>query len=173
MGIEIERKFLVNDWWQLAHGHRCKIEQGYLSVEPARTVRVRVISNELPVRYERDRRPFSWAPAHARITVKGITRGATRSEYEFDVANLDDARSMIDNLCVARLEKIRLTHHAITGEIWEIDEFMGNNFGLVVAEIELSSENQVITIPDWIGAEVTHDPRYYNSNLAVNPVNTW
>ena len=149
MGREIERKFLVTSdaWRKDAAG--MDIRQGYLSLDPARTVRVRLAGEE------------AW------ITVKGLTRGATRDEFEYEIPAAD-AAAMLDGLCSAVLEK---TRHRVRfgGQTWEVDEFRGRHAGLVVAEIELESEGSTVKLPPWIGKEVTDDPAYYNSNLAQKP----
>ncbi len=154
MAQEIERKFLVagDAWRDLAEG--VVYRQGYLSTASDRTVRVRTVG------------------AKGTLTVKGITVGATRSEFEYEIP-LADADAMLDELCMRPLiEKIR---HEIPfdGLVWEVDVFAGDNVGLVVAEVELSHEDQEFELPDWIGEEVTHDPRYYNANLIAHPFNTW
>ncbi|MDH3527888.1 MAG: CYTH domain-containing protein [Gammaproteobacteria bacterium] len=154
MAIEIERKFLVSgdEWRTSASGDHYR--QGYLSTAHGRTVRVRVIAD---VGY---------------LTVKGETVGAARPEYEY-VIPVEDAHAMLDKLCLRPL--IEKTRYSIEyqGLVWEIDEFEGENAGLVVAEVELESEDQSITLPGWIGAEVTDDSRYYNANLVANPYPKW
>jgi CYTH domain-containing protein len=154
MAIEIERKFLVRDdaWRTAASGDRYR--QGYLSTVPGRTVRVRVIAD---VGY---------------LTIKGATVGAVRSEYEY-VIPVEDAHAMLDGLCLRPL--IEKTRYRIEyqGLVWEVDEFEGENDGLVVAEVELESQDQAITLPGWAGDEVTGDPRYYNANLVANPYRNW
>ena len=153
MSVEIERKFLVkNDQWRgLAPGELYR--QGYIpTLESA--VRIRVI---------RDR---------AFITIKGISQGISRAEFEYEIP-LNDAAQMLDTLCKPPLiEKYR---HKIerNGLMWEVDEFLGENQGLTIAEVELESADQAIELPDWIGEDVSHDPRYYNSNLAKHPFTTW
>lgn len=152
MGIEIERKFLVTgDEWRKVAGTR--ICQGYLNRDKERTVRVRI------------------AGEHAYLTVKGATRGATRMEFEYEIP-VPDAEQLLA-LCEGPIiEKVRhLISHG--GHSWEVDEFRGGNEGLVVAEIELESEEDEFPKPPWIGREVTEDSRYYNSNLASNPFCTW
>ena len=151
MGIEIERKFLVvGDAWKTNNAVR--YSQGYLNSHHARTVRVRIGGHK------------------AFLTVKGPSQGATRAEFEYPIA-LDDAEQIME-LCETVVEKYRhLVHHA--GMVWEVDEFQGNNLGLVVAEIELKSEDQQFELPDWVGREVTDDPRYFNSRLAQTPWTTW
>jgi CYTH domain-containing protein len=154
MAIEIERKFLVrsDDWRHSASGARFR--QGYLSTVHERTVRVRVIADT------------------GYLTVKGATLGAARPEFEY-VIPVDDAQAMLDRLCLRPLiEKTRYTLE-YQGLVWEIDEFEGENTGLVVAEVELESEDQHISLPGWVGEEVTGDPRYYNSSLVANPYLEW
>lgn len=152
MGIEIERKFLVTgDGWRTATG--ITIGQGYLNLDKARTVRVRLAGNQ------------------AFLTVKGLSQGATRQEFEYPIP-VDDAKQMFE-LCEGGA--ILKTRHMVIhdGIKWEVDEFHAANQGLVVAEIELTSEDQIFTKPDWLGKEVTDDPRYFNSNLILNPYKQW
>ncbi|KQW43757.1 MULTISPECIES: CYTH domain-containing protein [unclassified Roseateles] len=154
MGIEIERKFLVTgDGWRQAATAQTRFSQGYLSREPARTVRVRIAGDT------------------AFLTIKGATQGATRAEFEYEIP-LADARQLLALCDGPVVEKIRhlCTHEGMT---WEVDEFLGANAGLVVAEIELVAEGQVFARPGWLGAEVTGDGRYVNANLAVNPFTHW
>ena len=151
---EIERKFLVSGeaWRETAEGTRYR--QGFLSTEPERTVRVRV------------------AGPRGSITVKGKNVGARRAEFEYEIP-VADAERMLDTLCQRPLiEKVRYTL-AAGPHTWEIDVFEGSNAGLVVAEIELSSEDEAFEKPAWVGDEVTDDPRYFNSNLVANPYETW
>ena len=153
MGVEIERKFLLKgeDWRAL--GEPLLLRQGYLSSNPARVVRVRVEGDQ------------------AYMTVKSKSVGATRGEWEYPIP-LSDANELLA-LCEPPLvEKFR-RKIAFAGNVWEVDEFLGANAGLVVAEIELGSENQSFERPDWIGAEVTHDARYFNSALARHPYSAW
>jgi adenylate cyclase len=154
MGKEIERKFLVkNDSWKaIAHGKRYR--QGYLSTVKERTVRIRTAGDQ------------------GYITIKGITQGASRAEYEYETP-LKDANEMLDQLCLRPL--IEKTRYRIPqGDIvWEVDEFEGDNRGLTVAEVELKDEHQKFTMPDWIGQEVTDDPRYFNANLVSKPFTKW
>lgn len=154
MGVEIERKFLVaGDGWRQPAVRQTRFSQGYLSRDPARTVRVRIAGDT------------------AFLTIKGATRGATRAEFEYAVP-LADARQMLALCDGPVVEKIRhLCPHE--GMTWEVDEFLGTNAGLVVAEIELESEAQAFARPAWLGAEVTGDGRYVNANLAVNPFSSW
>ena len=152
MGIEIERKFLVvGDGWRQGAG--VSYAQGYLNRDPQRTVRVRI------------------AGERAFLTVKGVSRGATRAEFEYEVP-LADAAQMLELSDGPVVRKVRrLVEHA--GSTWEVDEFEGENAGLVVAELELASEDQHFEKPDWLGREVTDDPRYYNSSLAAHPYSRW
>lgn len=153
MGQEIERKFLLrNDQWRGGPG--TPLRQGYLGSGNGISVRVRVAGDT------------AW------LTVKGPTTGASRPEYEYTIP-LEDAREMLDQLCPPPLiEKCRykVEHEGFT---WEIDEFAGANQGLVVAEVELDSEDQAVPLPDWVGEEVTGDPRYYNASLARTPYSEW
>ncbi len=154
MAKEIERKFLVKGeaWKALARG--TSYRQGYLNSVKERTVRVRTI----------DDRGY--------LTVKGITTGATRSEFEYEIPAAD-ADAMLTDLCEKPLiEKNRYKIPA-GKHTWEIDEFFGENQGLVVAEVELASEGQAFEKPDWVGGEVTGDPRYFNSNLIKHPFTKW
>jgi adenylate cyclase len=154
MGKEIERKFLVkgDSWRSLAEG--VPYRQGYLNTEKLRTVRVRTVGSE------------------GFLTIKGITVGATRLEYEYKIP-AGDANEILTGLCEKPLiEKNRYT--IPQGEFnWEIDEFFGDNEGLIVAEIELKEEKQAFERPEWIGEEVTGDPRYFNSNLTAHPFTKW
>ncbi|WP_036301968.1 CYTH domain-containing protein [Methylotenera sp. L2L1] len=152
MALEIERKFLViGNEWQLAAG--VKFSQGYLNRDKNRTVRVRVAGEQ------------------GFLTIKGATHGATRTEFEYEIP-LADAESLLDLCERPIIQKIRRICD-YKGFKWEVDEFQGENSGLVVAEIELQSETQSFEKPSWIGKEVTDDPRYYNSNLAQHPYTTW
>ena len=154
MGEEIERKFLVSGelWRETAEGARYR--QGFLSTEPERTVRVRV------------------AGRRGSITVKGKNIGARRAEFEYEIP-VADAERMLDTLCKRPLiEKVRYTL-AIGPHTWEIDVFEGDNAGLVVAEIELRREDEPFERPEWVGDEVTDDPRYFNSNLIAHPFSEW
>jgi CYTH domain-containing protein len=152
MGIEIERKFLVaGDTWRDAPA--VAYAQGYLNRDKRRTVRVRIVETR------------AW------LTVKGANSGATRAEFEYPIP-LADAEALLalcDGPLVRKLRRVVV--HA--GATWEVDEFQGDNAGLVVAEIELASEDEAFEPPAWLGAEVTHDARYFNSNLAARPYSTW
>ncbi len=154
MGIEIERKFLVTgDAWR-AGARGVFYRQGYLSAAKERTVRVRI------------------AGSRGFLTIKGESAGAARAEYEYEIPAAD-AREMLDNLCEKPLvEKTRYTVE-FAGRQWEIDEFAGENEGLIVAEIELPDEHVHVELPPWAGREVTGDPRYFNSSLARSPWCSW
>jgi CYTH domain-containing protein len=153
MGLEIERKYLISgeDWRE---GHEGTLyRQGYLNSAKERVVRARTMGQK------------------AALTIKGVSRGATRLEFEYEIP-LSDAEQLLE-LCEPPL--IEKTRYVIAhgGLKWEVDEFHGANEGLIVAECELESEDQAIDKPHWIGEEVTGDPRYYNSNLIANPYTTW
>ncbi len=154
MGKEIERKFLLigDAWRSLAEGKRYR--QGYLNSTKERIVRVRTIGD----------RGF--------LTIKGVTTGATRVEYEYDIPE-KDAAEMLDDLCEKPIIEKNRYKIDYAGFIWEVDEFFGENMGLIVAEIELESEDQHFDKPAWVGDEVTGDPRYFNSNLIINPYIKW
>lgn len=153
MGKEIERKFLVTgDNWRSAHAKL--LRQGYLSTDKHRTVRVRVSGES------------------AFLTIKGLTSGATRQEFEYPIP-VDDANEMLDELCQPPLIEKRRHVVRVDGMTWEIDEFLGENAGLVVAEVELQDEDQTFNRPAWLGDEVTEDPRYYNANLVLQPYSKW
>jgi adenylate cyclase len=154
MGVEIERKFLLRgDGWR-ALGEPVLLRQGYLSSNPERTVRVRIEGGQ------------------GSMTIKGRSVGATRGEWEYPIPLLD-ANELLDRLCEQPIiEKCR-RRIPVGGHTWEVDEFLGANQGLVVAEIELESEEQQFDKPDWIGDEVTDDRRYFNSSLIRNPFSTW
>lgn len=152
MAIEIERKFLVSsDAWRSAPAvYFC---QGYLNPSKERTVRVRVAGEQ------------------GFLTIKGKSTGASRAEFEYEIP-VADAKQLLA-LCEGPLIEKYRRKIEFGGVLWEVDEFLGDNQGLVVAEVELESEQQVFVKPDWLGDEVTHDPRYYNSNLSVHPYSSW
>ena len=154
MATEIERKFLVVDDTWSAGAVGTVFRQGYLSTVKERTVRVRVAGDR------------------AFLTIKGLTVGAVRSEFEYEIP-VADANQMLDELCERPL--IEKTRYEVVadGLTWEIDAFAGVNDGLIVAEVELDDEAQEIVLPAWVGEEVTHDPRYFNSNLIAHPFSEW
>ena len=154
MGKEIERKFLVRreEWKSLAKGTAYR--QGYLNSAKERTVRIRTIDDK------------------AFLTIKGLTVGATRSEYEYEIP-LVECNAMLDTLAEKPIIDKKRYKVPFEGLTWEIDEFFGDNAGLIVAEVELESEEQDFKKPEWVGEEVTGDPRYFNSNLINHPYTRW
>jgi len=156
MKIEIERKFLVTgDGWRISADSGLLCEQGYISSGPDQiTVRVRRIGDQ------------------GFLTLKGPTEGISRPEMEYEIP-ADEAVYMLKNFCGGRI--VSKTRHLaqIDGLTWEIDEFSGENRGLFLAEIELKSEDQSFENPEWLGEEVSHDPRYFNAVLAKAPFRMW
>jgi len=154
MGIEIERKFLLRDerWRPSSEG--VLYRQGYLSVIAERSVRIRI------------------AGGRAWLTVKGESKGMTRHEFEYEIPR-QDAIHMLDHLCLKPLIEKKRYRIEVEGLCWEIDEFFGENAGLMLAEVELDHPDQKISLPGWIGEEVTDDPRYYNVALVKKPFSTW
>ena len=154
MGVEIERKFLLaGDAWR-GLGQPVLLRQGYLCSQPGRVVRVRVEGGK------------------GTLTIKGASSGATRGEWEYEIP-LDEANELLDRLCERPLIEKYRRRIAHAGLVWEVDEFLGENQGLLFAEVELQSEGQHIDKPSWIGAEVTDDARYFNSNLVRHPYSQW
>ncbi len=153
MAIEIERKFLLRDTGFLKNLSGERICQGYLSDTADATVRVRLIGQQ------------------GFLTVKGRSQGISRSEFEYPIP-ATDAEQLLGMCSAGRIDKIRyrIPHGDHT---WEVDVFSGANQGLVVAEIELASEDQPFSRPDWLGREVSHDPRYFNSQLSREPFSSW
>ena len=154
MGIEIERKFLINPAKlpKLTNGYT--IKQGYIPTRDFTTVRIRIQDKE------------------AFLTIKGKSVGASRLEFEYPIP-LSDAESMLESLCaVSHIDKTRylLVHE---GHTWEVDVFEGLNKGLILAEIELSCEDEAFVLPEWVREEVTHDVKYFNSQLIENPYLRW
>lgn len=155
MGQEIERKYLVdiNSWQGVKRPKGQLYRQGYLLTDPGKTIRVRLTEDK------------------GYLAIKGASVGATRPEYEFEIP-LKDAKELLDNFSVAEVTKTRYKLY-YDDKLWEVDEFSGNNNGLIIAEIELKNENENIILPGWVGREVTGDEKYYNSNLAINPYKNW
>jgi len=153
MGIEIERKFLVKKevWDTLKKTEGKYYRQGYLLNGRERVVRVRIAGDQ------------------AFLTIKGAVDGISRPEYEYEIPKAD-AQEMLDQFKPEGTEKIRYRIPEGSGLIWEVDEFLGANEGLIIAEIELSTEEQLFSRPEWLGQEVTHDERYYNASLALRPL---
>lgn len=153
VGWEIERKFLVRgNAWRV--GTPRVMRQGYLSRAKNTNVRIRIDGN------------------HAFLTIKGHTQGATRREFEYPIP-LVDAEQMLSEMCERPLIEKHRYDVQYRGQRWEVDEFLGENAGLVVAEIELDAEDAPLELPEWIDREVTSDPRYFNSNLGQQPYSRW
>lgn len=154
MGMEIERKFLIDrSKWQPA-GPGINIRQGYIMAEADRTVRVRTKGEK------------------GYLTIKGATQGISRLEMDYEIP-YKDAEKLLDEVCLTPLiEKTRYVEEHL-GHTWEIDVFYGDNAGLIVAEIELSSVDETIDLPDWITREVSDDKRYYNACLIKHPFKNW
>lgn len=153
MACEIERKFLVVSQAWRGRDEGVSIRQGYLSADPARTVRVRLAGGE------------------AFLTIKGLAEGIVCPEFEYPIPPAD-ARALLELCAHPVVEKTR--HEVLhAGKIWQVDEFHGANRGLVVAEIELESADEEVELPPWVGTEVTEDPRYQNSSLSVRPFAAW
>lgn len=154
MGVEIERKFLVNsEQWKNGVERSVEIKQGYLSTAPERTVRVRT----------KGEKGF--------LTIKGKTQNLSRAEFEYEIP-LEEALGLL-KLCEGHpIEKVR--HEVrVGGKLWEVDVFEGENAGLVLAEIELESEVESFEMPVWAGEEVSADLRYFNSYLSQHPFKGW
>jgi len=155
MAKEIERKFLLDtaQWQQVEKPAGEHFRQGYLVTDPQKTIRVRLTDTT------------------GYLTIKGISTGATRLEYEYEIPT-GEARELLDNFAISELSKIR---YKITfqNKVWEVDEFLGANKGLFVAEIELQSEDETFDLPSWVTKEVTGEEKYYNSNLTTHPYKNW
>lgn len=152
MGIEIERKFLLKEGWPKEKG--VLYMQGYLSLQKERTVRVRVAGEK------------------GYLTIKGESHKASRLEYEYPIP-VDEAKEMLDLLCERPLISKYRYKIVYEGLIWEIDQFLEENEGLIIAEVELEREDEEIIFPSWIGEEVTGEAKYYNANLIKNPYKAW
>lgn len=153
MGAEIERKFLVAPSWRPSD-QGTYFKQGYLSSAKERVVRVRIAGDA------------------AKLTIKGLTAGVTRAEYEYAIP-VADAQEMLDHLCEQPLIEKRRHLETYGGKQFEIDVFLGANAGLVIAELELAAEDEPYQRPPWLGDEVSGDERYYNNNLIAKPFTTW
>jgi CYTH domain-containing protein len=155
MAIEIERKYLVDpDKWNKAEkGVKHFYRQGYILTDPEKTIRVRIT----------DESGF--------ITIKGKSVGASRPEYEYPIPK-QDAIELLDRFCSSDVSKFRYVV-PFAGKVWEVDEFLAANKGLLVAEIELTSEDEIFETPEWIDKEVTGIEKYYNSNLSKYPFKYW
>lgn len=155
MGQEIERKYLVDHtkWQQIDKPAGQLYRQGYLLIDPNKTIRVRQTTEK------------------GFLTIKGRSIGATRPEYEYEIP-FDEAKELLDNFSISELSKIRYKI-IFDNKVWEIDAFLGDNIGLIVAEIELTSEDEKFGIPEWVEEEVTGQNKYYNSNLTLEPYKNW
>jgi len=155
MGTEIERKFLViNDNWRSSVTKSSHYTQGYFATNDKCSIRIRISDDK------------------AELNIKSATLGISRSEYNYTIP-LADAEEMLNKLCIRPLiEKTRF-HVEYENHLWEIDEFTGDNEGLVVAEIELDTTETEFTKPAWVGDEVSNDVRYYNVCLVEKPFTTW
>ncbi len=155
MGVEIERKYLVlqEKWDNLVKPEGLFFRQGYLLTDPNKTIRVRLTENA------------------GYLTIKGLSVGASRPEFEY-IIPADEAKELLDNFAVAEIKKVRYKI-SFDNKVWEIDEFLGDNLGLIIAEIELNDEAEKFNLPDFIGEEVTGNNKYYNSSLSVNPFKNW
>lgn len=155
MATEIERKFLIrDDSWRALSSHKLNIIQGYLANTDNGSIRIRVSGDE------------------ANLNIKSMTLGVTRKEYDYPIP-VHDARSMLEELCMKPL--IEKTRHYVeyNGHTWEIDEFHGDNAGLILAELEVEHEDETFDPPPWLGTEVSNDPRYYNVCLVEHPYSQW
>lgn len=155
MALEIERKYLVDPlkWKEIPKPEGLVFRQGYISVDPVKVIRVRITDKE------------------CFLTIKGALDHISRSEYDYEIPR-KDAEELFENFTVSRIEKVRYKIR-YKDKLWELDEFSGENKGLLIAEIELTKEDDVFEIPNWVSTEVTHDERYYNVNLAQNPYSKW
>jgi adenylate cyclase len=155
MGKEIERKFLIDHqkWVNLSKPEGKLFRQGYLLTDKDKTIRVRATET------------------NGFLTIKGQTIGATRMEYEYEIP-VAEAIELLDNFSLSELSKIRY-EIPFSGKLWEVDVFLGDNKGLIVAEIELDSEEEIFALPDWVSREVTEEEKYYNSNLTIKPFKDW
>ena len=155
MPTEIEHKYLVikDIWEKVIPDKSVEIKQAYLLTDPEKTIRIRTKGNA------------------GFITIKGKSSGASRLEFEYEIP-IEDANDLINKFCSNLIEK---TRHIVINDnnTWEVDEFKGLNAGLIVAEIELNSEDENYLIPDWIDKNVTEELKYANSNLSIKPFSTW
>ncbi len=155
MAIEIERKFrILNDEWKSSIVKSTPFRQGYLGTDKLSSTRIRISNNS------------------AFLNIKSATLGIFRNEYEYEIP-LSDATEMLANLCHKPLIEKTRYYVEHTEHTWEIDVFEGDNKGLIVAEIELQNEAEIFAKPSWIGAEVSHDQRYYNVCLVSHPYKDW
>ena len=155
MGIEIERKYLVDKdkWNNCVKGEKYHYRQGYVSTDLRKIIRVRLVDSK------------------GYLTIKGLAKGYSRLEFEYQIPE-NDAKELLDKICTSEINKVRYKV-PYKGKVWEVDEFLDSNLGLIVAEIELSNESESFDLPDWIYKEVTGDEKYYNSNLSIKPYINW
>lgn len=155
MALEIERKFLVDqEKWELTEKQgKTLLRQGFLVSEIHKIIRVRIAGEK------------------AFLTIKGKTTGATRLEFEYEIP-VKDAEELLNQFGENEMSKYRYEIN-FAGKLWEVDEFLGENKGLIVAEIELDNADEKIELPDFVTQEVTEDARYYNVNLAKKPYTKW
>ncbi|HEY4323654.1 MAG TPA: CYTH domain-containing protein [Mucilaginibacter sp.] len=155
MGVEIERKFLVDHekWGKVNKPQGTYYRQGYLLNDDERTIRIRVTDKQ------------------GYVTFKGESSGISRKEFEYTIP-VEDGIELLNHFAKSELEKIRYRIY-FAGKLWEVDEFLGKNKGLIMAEIELNHETEEFEKPDWITVEVSDDGRYYNSYLSVRPFSEW
>lgn len=154
MPLEIERKFLVNDQWKnVDKGEGVLYEQGYLMMEPGKIVRVRLAAEQ------------------GFLTIKGKTTNLSRPEFDYEIPK-EDAQTLLDQFCISKLSKKRykIAHQ---GHVWEVDEFLGENAGLIVAEIELENEDEHFESPEWVDEEVSHEKKYTNASLSIHAFKEW
>lgn len=155
MGKEIERKYLIDKekWERVEKPKGDYYRQGYLLTDPQKTIRVRLTDTD------------------AFLTIKGLSIGAARPEFEYKIP-ADEAKELLDNFASSELIKTRYKIN-LGNHIWEVDEFLGDNEGLIVAEIELQNEDESFVIPEWVATEVTSEEKYYNSQLSIQPFKSW
>lgn len=155
MATEIERKFtLKSNSWKNQASHQCRYVQGYLAGNDRSSVRVRIAGDK------------------ANINIKSATLGIERMEYEYEIPVID-AQEMLDQLCQKPIIDKTRYFVPFAGKTWEVDEFYGDNAGLVVAEIELNDAEESFELPDWADDDVSHDVRYYNVSLVTHPFKDW
>lgn len=155
LAVEIERKFLVgNEGWRSGVASSRRLVQFYLSRNGPSSVRVRIDGGR-----------------RAQLTIKTAASGTSRAEFEYEIplADAEDMIALAEGAVIAKMRHI-VPYRGLT---WEVDEFHGDNEGLVVAEVELEREDQIPELPPWLGREVTDDRRYYNASLALQPFNRW
>lgn len=156
MGYEIERKFIVKnkEYKQAKYIEKLNIKQGYITLDKKKVIRLRILNEK------------------ARLTLKGLATKITRYEFEYEIP-VQEAEQMLQLFCHKPIIKKIRYKIEYQGNLWEIDEFKGENSGLIIAEIELDSEDQRFQKPGYIGREVTEDERFYNFNLVKNPYKNW